>query len=1140
MKKITVLKRDSHYVGFKNLIRIMKLTAFLILISAGFVFAGETYSQTKMLNLKMGSTTVKEALSSIEDQSEFYFMFSSKIIDVNREVQVDVENKKIDEVLNDLFQGTDVEYTIRDRIIVLTTPEVLSAKNLIEFQQKSVTGKVTNSEGQPMAGVTVVVKGTAIGTLTDANGNYSLTNISEDAILVFSFVGMKSMEIVVSGRTSIDVTLAEELIMLKEVVAIGYGTVKKQDLTGSVSSIKSDVILGRPIKTLSEAFAGKLSGVLAQSKYGSRPGDNFQITIRGINSISAAITPLVVIDGIAGSLSEINPNDIESVEVLKDASSTSIYGARGASGVVLVTTKKGIKGKTVFDVNVSYGLQKVDRIMPTMSRDEWIPWMIYSYNTFYLQAGGSLSTPVSQRGTWSYPETYLTNPESYPDINWQKAILRTAPVQNYEISASGGNDIGSYFISGSYMEQEGIMKYTDYNRMTLRMNTILNVGNNLKIGMNLAPSFGTSNNPMNTNSAVNIYAATMAPIVPLDMNTEIAGYTKGVYAYPNPLLMLEHTKQETKSNKFTSSVWGELNILKDLKFKSQLGYNFYNEKWSYYVPPTYYLKNESGESSSNESYFWSVQNTIEYAPKFSKLFDLSLLLGQSMEGNSVYTLSAGARGYPNELVHTLNVATIRTYTSSGESRNALNSYFGRMLMNARDRYLLTMTIRRDGSSKFGSKTKWGWFPSVSAGWKINNEPFMEKTSGWLDLLKLRALYGMAGNNGIGDYESIASLVASNYILNGSIAQGLVPGSFGNDLLGWETKISKGIGLDLAIFNQRVQANIDFYMDDTKNMLLNVPVSYVSGYSSLRKNIGKIRNKGFEIELTTHNMNGELGWTTSLNFSRNVNEVLKLGDTDQPIIAYSYGVASNITKVGEPISSYYMLKTDGLLLDDDFDETGKPLVPIAAGQIKGNQKIVDISGDGQITADDNTIIGNNMPDFIWGLTNNLNYKNFDLSFFLQGTYGGEIFFTGTRHLDVGAGASFPINIFSRWLNCYKPSEWKDAIPQNMNIDMSWDGKTPLPYGFGVNPRYSDVWLYDASYVRIKNITFGYNLPKRICDRIGLGNAKIFMTGENVFTFTSYPGSVVDSNGEGNSTTQLGADYVTYPLARTYQLGINLKF
>ncbi len=1136
MKKKRFFRGDER-PGLMKLVVTMKLTTLLLFLSMVTMATG-SYSQNTRFSLNVKDATILQVLEEIERQTEFGFLFKTDQLDMEDRYTVNLKEAKIENVMNEIIDNEHYSYRVMDRIIVISKKDA-NPDDMMDQNNEKVSGKVSDSSGLPLPGVTIMVKGTTTGTVTDANGEYALTNVPEDAILQFSFVGMRTQEVAFDGKVVINVQMEEDAIGLDEVVAVGYGTVKKQDLTGSVSSMKSDAILNRPITSLSEAFAGKLAGVLAQSKSGSRPGDDFQINIRGINSINASSSPLVVIDGIAGSMSDINPNDIESVEILKDASSAAIYGARGASGVILVTTQKGKTGKPSFDVNITYGLQKVDRIMPMMNRDEFIAWQIYSKNQGWILAGGNLSTPLSERGVYSYPESFLTNPESLPDISWQEAILQTAPIQNYQISASGGGSIGNYYISASYINQEGIMKYTDYDRFTLRMNTILNIGKNFKIGMNLAPSTATSNNPMNNNSGVNIYASTMAPIVPLDMNTEESGYTEGAWSYPNPLLLLEHMVQEDRNNKFTSTLWGELKLLKYIKLKSQFGYNFYNYKMSYYRPPTYFTNNELGQSQSNESYFWSVQNTLEYAPKISELIEFKVLVGQSIEGTEAYTLSGQAKGYPNEMVHTLNVATIRTSISSTESENALNSYFGRLTISAEDKYLLALNLRRDGSSKFGRKTKWGWFPSASAGWKINKEEFMQQTSGWLDLLKLRVLYGKAGNNGIGDYESIAGLSLANYTFNGVIASGLAPSGFGNDLLGWETKISKGIGLDIVAFRNRIQANIDFYMDDTDGMLLNVPITYLSGYSQIRKNVGKVRNKGIEFELTTRNITGRLSWSTSVNVSKNINEVLKLGDDGQPIIVYYGGATTNITKIGEPIGSYYMYKTDGLLLDDDFDKDGNPLVPIAPGQIKGNLKIVDVSKDGKISTEDNTIVGSNMPDYVWGLTNNFNYKNFDLSVFLQGTLGGELFFEGARHLDLGQSTN-PFNQFKRWLRSYKVDfpKGENPFPQNTNIDMSWDGKTPTR--FGSNPFHNDTWIYDGSYVRIKNITVGYNFSDVICKKLGIGYAKIYLTGENIHTFTKYPGYAVDSNSSGNSSTKLGTDYVSYPLAKTYSLGINVKF
>lgn len=1119
----------------------MRLTVIVVLSSILGCWASQSYSQTTRLTLKVSNMRIEEFLKSIEDQSEYRFFYSGKI-DVDRRISGEFEEEQIDQILDEALQSTDIQYEVKGRQIILSS----AGKSETDQQQQiAVSGKVKDTAGLPLPGVAIMLKGTTKGTITDASGNYTLTDLSPDDILIFSFIGMKTREVQVAGKMNINVTMESEAIGIDEVVAIGYGSVKKQDLTGSVTIMKSEAIAQRAIANVSEAFAGQLAGVQAQQTTG-KPGAELAIKIRGLSTINASNNPLFVIDGVplGDNMKDLNPNDIASIEVLKDAASTAIYGARGSNGVVLITTKQGGNSKPTFDFVVNYGLQKVDKIIEMMDIHQWAAYQVWYRNETYLRTGGSLDAPVASRpSAYQYPESFL-HPETLPDVNWQKEIYQIAPMQNYQLTASGGGETGSYLISGSYMEQEGIVRESGYQRVNFRVNTTLNVGQHLKLGMNIAPSFSTENNPDSEGKESALHHALQySPNVPLNSNTEEWGYTPySTSGWANPLERLKEVYDETRTNKILSTVWGELEVIEKLKLKSQYGYNYYQARNSYFRPSNVNTGIATyGTFASNEIYSWSFQNTLNYSPKISNWFDVNVLLGQSIEGSKYYTSNGRANGYPNSLIHTLNVASTAVTASTAEYESALSSYFGRVSFSAKDKYLLTVNLRHDGSSNFGKDTKWGWFPSASMGWKIDRESFMTGTKSWIDLLKLRLSIGKTGNNSIGYYNSISLLGVTNYNLNGKIMSGLAPSSVGNPDLGWESKLSKGVGLDIGLFKGRIQSNIDYYIDDTEDMLQAVPVSYMTGYSTITRNIGKVRNQGWEFEITSHHIDRKFKWTTSFNISKNTNKVKELGNNNAPIINSSWGGSAFITKVGEAISSYYMYKTDGVLTAKDFDSAGKPIVPVAAGQEKGNLKIVDVTPDGKINANDMTILGSNLPDFIWGMGNKVSYGNFDLNVLLQGSQGGKVFFLGTRHMDNGALGS---NQFARWLNCYKPEHSTSTLPSGTSVDMSWDGKTPLPSGIGSNPQYNDTWLYDASFVRIKSITLGYNLPKEICSKIHSSGCRFFLTGDNIFTWNHYPGATPETNSYGTTTgaanTYQGMDYATYPMSRRFTLGINLTF
>ncbi len=1127
---------DLQWSGIKKLIIVMKLTVFFLFLSVMSIAAG-TYGQETRFDLNVKDATIIQLFDEIEHVTEFGFLFKTDQLDLNRHYTLDLKQANIDQILNEVLDKGQYNYTVIDRNIVITRVGENATK---DGKPKTVSGKVTDSSGATLPGVSVVVKGTIIGVTTDFNGNYSLSNIPENAILQFSFVGMKAQEVKVGNQATMNVVLVEETVALDEVVAIGYGTQKKGNLTGSVSQIKSEALQERAITGLGEAFAGQIAGVRAQQVSG-RPGAELTIQMRGISSVTSSNKPLYVIDGTPTSdIQDFNPNDIASIEVLKDASSAAIYGARGSGGVVLISTKKG-SGKPIFSFESYYGLQQVDKLLPMMNRDQFIAFSKYQADLLYIRSGGSMNDPLASRPlAYQYPDSWL-HPETLPDVNWQKAIYQVAPIQNCQLTASGGGEIGNFLLSGSYMKQDGIMKYTGYQRVNFRLNVTLNISKRLKVGMNIAPSFSSSNNPDDEGKGSSaIDAANMAPIVPLNLNTEEWGYMPGLaYTLTNPLERLKEVKQETTTNRILSNVWAELNITNSLIFRSQYGLNYRDQRSSYFKPSNVNQGDPSyGTASSFGDNDWTFQNTLTYKPKVSSVFDMDLLLGQSAEASRYRSESLTKTDYANSLITTLNVASTPLAASSDEYRNSMASFFGRFNLNVKGRYLLTINLRHDGSSKFGKDTKWGLFPSVSAGWKINSESFMQDAK-WIDLLKIRASVGKAGNNNIGNYGSISSLGISNYSLNGNLVNGLAPSSIANPDLGWETKISKVIGLDFNAFTNRIQANIDYYIDDTKDMLLNVNIPYISGYSSTLQNIGKVQNRGWEIELTSHNIKSNFDWTSSFNISKNTNEVKQLGPDNAPIFMKLYGSNTTITKVGAPIGSFYMFKSDGLLLDKDFDTNGNPLVPIYPGQEKGNLKIVDINKDGKINDDDKTIVGSNQPDFIWGLTNRFSYKNFDLSILIQAIHGGKVAFMASRNLNTGD--AWGVNQYAWWTREWRPTN-ELPLPTNSNVDMSWNGKTPLGLGEKF-PNWTDfLFLSDGSYVRVKNISLGYNLPPALCKRVGLKSARFYITGDNVFTFTDYMGVNPETNtdSKGNSTTAAGIDYGTYPISRKYSIGINITF
>ncbi len=1153
-------RRDKNLCKF---VRTMKLTV-IITLAAFMQVSASVYSQTKLLNLKIDNRPIESVLREIENQSEFFFLYNNKQIDVSQKVNINVTDRTIEDVLGTMLKETGIRYLIKNRQVVLYNGNVNSitdAFDKIHFYQqpqKTVSGKVTDSSGIPLPGVTVVVKGTTQGTVTNAEGSYSLAGVPASAILQFSFVGMKTQEIEVAGKPQINVRMQEDAIGIDEVVAIGYGTVKKSDLTSSVAKVTDEAIRDRPIMLLGEAFQGQLSGVRSQSSNGGMPGDELTIRIRGTNTINGDSNPLYVIDGVPrDNMNDINPNDIASIQILKDASATSIYGARGGNGVVLIETKQG-KGKPSINFDAYYGLSKTEKKAPVMSGPEWVAWNMFRRNLNYLRAGGSMSDPMSSRAaSYQIPDTW----ETWTNFtDWQDAVLQTAPIQSYQFSASASGDIGNIYFSAGYMDQDGILLNSYYNRKNIRLNSTMNVSDRIKVGINLSGASSDKNGGgLDTSTGSNgngkeaafHHAVMLSPLMQLDEGTAEWGFPENMgTTYPNPVEQLNNTTDNTKYTRIATSIWGSYDILDGLVFKTQYSYNYDGYTYEFFQPGnvTYNNGNVSlGNSTATTTGDWTIQNTLSYDKVFGEDHNLSLLIGQSAEEQKYYKIYASASGWPYESIETLNVATTATSATTNRTTYTNASFFGRANYKYIDKYLFSASLRCDGSSRFGSNSKWGYFPSLSLGWKINNEPFLSGTS-WISLLKLRAALGTSGNDRIGNYAYMALLGTYNTSWADQVISGVAPSNIANEDLQWETTTSIDLGIDFSVFKNRIQLNLDYYKNKTTDLLFDVPIPYTTGFDSYTTNIGSLENRGWEIDITSHNIKRGFNWSTSLNLSRNRNKVLNMGNITES--TSSSWDAYFITKVGGPVSQFYCYETDGVLTSSDFDGNGNALVPILSGQEEGNVRYVDQTDengntDGVINSEDYVAQGTNQPDFIFGLTNKFSWKNFDLSILMQGQYGGKVLFLGSRHYDNGGSG---INIYRRWLRCFKPDyeeiygDGENPIPSDYiekhGIDFSWDGKTNNPVG--TNNNNDDRRIYDSSYLRIKNITFGYAVPEKLLKNSALGSVRCYVSLDNVKTFDDYPGFTPETNSFGNSTTKMGVDYCTYPLSKRCVFGINITF
>lgn len=1135
----------------------MRISLFLILLSAFQALAGSSYSQNTRLSLNLNNTTIREVLGQIESQSEFYFLYNNQLIDVERKIDLDVKNEKIEKILSTLFSDGSVNVQIKDRHIILT-PAVESSS---QQQQKTVSGKVTDASGATLPGVSVVVKGTTNGTITDANGSYSLSKISSNAVLQFSFVGMKTQEVAVGTKTSVSVSLAEESVGIEEVVAVGYGTQKKTDLTGSVASVSANNLKERAVTTFGEALIGQIAGVQIQQINGAPGGEGLSVRVRGTGSITQSNEPLYVVDGYpmeGGAFRLLNPSDIESMQVLKDASSTAIYGSRGANGVVIINTKKGKSGAPTINFNIFAGVQQREKTVEMMNRDQYVAWFIDGRNQAWLDAAvisadpnkapHSITDSNSRRKLYPSASTTYMIPDGtsgslynfldpasvaqMPDNNWQNLLFRNAKMQQYELSMSGGTDKTQYTFSSSYMQQDGISLNTDYERFNFRTNITTKITDRFQVGINMNSYLANSHEQANGKDAPIMYALNLPPIYPLKNDDGTYGsmvrnpeILAGDVA--NPIGIAEQMFNYRKRNGWMGILFAEWEPVKNLKYKINVDGGIQQNSRKTYQPSYVDLDGSKaprpaqGTDEKWQDTDWVIEQTLTYQKTFAAKHSLTALAGYTTQKHSYEHTYGEARGFPNDNIYTLNAGTMYQLTSD-ESEYSMISYLARVNYAYDNKYLLTGTIRSDGSSRFGSNKKWGTFPSVSVGWRVNQENFMKGIRPISDL-KLRASYGIAGNNRIGNYSSIGLLGIGFYPTGDALQNTVNPSTMSNENLGWEKTRQVNAGFDLGLFENRIRLEADFYNSQSIALLLNVPVPSITGYSSQMQNVGRVQNRGMEFQLSTKNMVGKFKWSSDFNISFNRNKVLEVGPDGRPI----YGSAPNannsfITKPGYPIASFYGYVYQGVFMtQEDLDK-----YPHLAADKIGDGRYLDVNKDGKMDQTDKDIIGNNNPDFTAGLNNNFAYKNFTLSVQLTGVSGSHLFSFFKRMVGIYHGdRNAMIEQEGRWKSVENPGDGIHFRP------------TRNPTGWQRDP--SSAWVTDASYLRIRNVTLAYDFDSNKINSLKMKGLRLYVTGQNLFTFTKYPGYDPDTSSQGDGLSK-GGDYLGYPSARSVIFGVNVTF
>ncbi len=1020
-------------------------------------------------------------------------------------------------------------------LIACGVSSVLGASPLHSFPIHSraldlaITGTVTDEQGGALPGVNVAVKGTTLGATTDANGKYriSIPEGTRATTLVFSYVGYVSQEEAISpSRTVVDVQLSANSQALSEVVVVGYGTQKRSDLTGSIASVKPSDLRTQGSPNVQRALQGRVPGVNIESA-GGNPGAGVRILVRGAGSLNNN-DPLYIVDGVqVSNINNISSSDIASIDILKDASAAAIYGSRAANGVVLITTKTGKKGENRLDFNAYYGFQKLSKNLDVLNASEWAQVSNAAHDAARLAR-----LDIAQ------------NPQSLgAGTDWMNSIYQTAPMQNYDLSAGGGGDNYNYSVSGGYLGQQGIVKLTDYNRLNLRIKSDFTKGR-LRIGETVLLSRerfrtmaggwgGQGGGPVGS-------SLKMIPVFNIYDPNAIGGFSGAsgpVVNVANPVAQLYLEDPKNEATNVVVNVFAELSLAKGLKYKYNLGFTNTYEYYYDYIKPyevgSLFVNRDADLSESrNQSSLFLQEHTLSYDRSFDK-HNFQLLGGFTFQQGQRRTLSASKSGMPNDLT-VIDAGTTNTAAGSNLYENSLVSYLGRLVYSYDSRYLLTATFRRDGSSRFGSSNRFGNFPSLALGWNVSNETFFQSLKSTISTLKLRASYGVLGNQELTDYQysPVISLNA-NYVLGQTqqLWSGSIQRAFANSNIKWETSKTSDIGLDLGFFNNRLGVTMDYFVRKNSDILLQVPLPLSTGSStSPYINAGQVTNKGFELGLSYNDNVGDFNYQLTGTFSTINNKVDQLGTGSQQIFGGQpthHGASATLTQAGGPIGAFYLIKTDGLFnSQEEIDAYSRNGVKIQPNAAPGDIRFVDANADGVISDADRVYAGSPNPKFQYGFGGNLSWKNFDLSLFFQGTYGNKIYNGFRQDLE---SMSLEFNYAKSTLNAWRPDNQNTTIPRAIINDPNY------------NTRTSDRFLENGSYGRLKTLQFGYALPKTLMEKAKISSCRVYVSFDNLFTITKYQGFNPDL-GRTGSILDRGVDFghVAYPLARTSMLGIQLSF
>ena len=1049
----------------------MKLTVLLLLVGMFQVHAN-SYGQEKItLQVKQGE--IEKVLNRIEQHSDVRFLYNYDLQSLRKKVNFNVENTTVQEALKQLFTGTDLTFRMLENnlIVIHSSQQVL--------QDIRITGQVKSVAGEPLAAVTIRVKDRPGGTNTDNLGNYSIT-VPDNAVLIVSSIGYETQEVSVNGREVVNITLVESQQQMEQVVVVGYGTQRRRDVTSAISVIGAQELEDRPIVSALQGIQGKAAGVQVVQPSG-KPGAGLAVSIRGNTSLTASNSPLYVVDNVpTNDISFLNPADIESFSVLKDASAAAIYGASGANGVVLITTKKGSARKAAVRFQTYQGFSTVEKKLDVLNREQYL----------------ALMTELG----YADPGTHNTD--------WQDMVFGSGRESNYQMSVSGGSAGSTYFTSLGYQKQDGVVAPAAYERYSARLNLNNKVSKRFNISTNIGftkskfvdvqdnagvARGGTILSTLTTPPTIGVFNAD---------GTYTSNPNKG--GWENPISNAFAAYRNSSDHRILGNIQAEVFIVPGLTFKSNLGADFRTNRYDYFLDPystDWGRQNKGiGIGSNSQQFVWLNENTLNYKKAFGD-HSITALGGMTVQESTWEGAYTEVHDFPNASIRTLNAGREKIASTTTVGEWAKRSYIARLGYSFQDKYLLTSNFRVDGSSRFPEEHRYGFFPSVSAGWRISGEDFMSGVD-WVNDLKLRAGWGKIGNDeGIGDY--------SYYQLFSPSQGGFNPGGPANEDLTWETTTQTNIGIDASLFNNRVTVTLDGYIKKTTDLLVNVQLPPSSGTPEQTLNVGSMENKGFEFQVSTKNFVGDFNWTTDLNFSLNRNKVTSLGAATKTLNfggVYERGDAI-LVRAGLPLGAFYGYVSDGV-----DPQTGMIIYR-------------DLNKDGSITPeDDRTIIGYAQPKFIYGMTNNLSYKNFELSVFLQGVAGNDMFNASRIELEsMNDSKNQSTDVLRRWKSAGQVTDIPRALKESTD-----------------NTRISSRFVENGSYMRIKSMTLSYNIPSVVMKRLGISKASVYATGQNLLTITDYKGFDPEVSQYGGNGASIGIDYGTYPQARTVIFGLNVEF